>query len=453
MVDGEGAEDRNVPPSERCFKVALACVTIAALVVRLVYVLTARDGIAFAGDSAFYHDAANLLASGRGFIYPETVGNIRVVAHKGQFIQEADHPPLYIIFLAVPSLLGMTSVLTHLLWSCVLGAGTVLVVGLLGRAVLNARVGLVAGVLAAVYPNMWIPDGSLQAETLAMFMTALTLLLAYRYLERPTLRRLVAVGAAAGAAALARPELLLLVPFVVLPLAVRTNSLSFRHQMAWLASAGLATLVVISPWIGYNLTRFRHPVYLSDQYQSLLASANCDTTYYGRLIGYFSIPCAAQAAIHYHAAGDQSQVTLAFQHGAAHYVRGHLGRVPVVVAARLGRTLEVFRPSQGLGLRELLDDVEKPVAIAALYSFYVLALLAIPGAILLRRRRRPVLPLLAPIVIVLLTVAVTYSNVRFRAPADVVLVVLAAVSIDAVWAKVAHGRLGSHGSDLQPTPR
>ena len=447
MVDGGGAEHRTTPRSERWFAIALACVVLAALAIRVVYVLTSRDGISFAGDSAFYHDGANLLARGKGFIYPQTVGGLQVLSHKGQVVQEADHPPLYIIFLAVPSLLGMTSVLTQLLWSCVLGAGTVLIVGLLGRAVLNARVGLLAAALAATYPNMWIPDGSLQAETAAMFTTALTLLLGYHYLKRPSLQRLVAVGAAAGAASLARSELLLLVPFVVLPLALLTDVLSFRRQMLWLASAALATLLVIGPWIGYNLARFRHPVFLSDQYQSLLASANCDTTYYGRLIGYFSITCAAQAATHYHAAGDQSQVALAYQQGAAHYVRGHLGRVPVVVAARLGRTLEVFRPSQGLALRELFDEVEKPVATAALYSYYLLALLAIAGALLLRRRRRPVFLLLAPIIIVVITVAVTYSNTRFRAPAEVALTVLAAVSIDTAWTRLAQRSHKSHQLD------
>ena len=66
----------------------------------------------------------------------------------------------------------MKSVLTHLLWSCVLGAGTVWLVGLLGRAVGGARVGIIAAVIAALYPNLWAPDGMLQAETLSMFAAA-----------------------------------------------------------------------------------------------------------------------------------------------------------------------------------------------------------------------------------------------------------------------------------------
>src|SRR5260370_1630028 len=145
----------------------------------------------------------------------------------GQHVQAAEHPLLYLVYLAIPSVFGMTSTLTHLLWSCVLGTATVFVVGLLGRAALSPRLGIIAAIIAALYPNLWFPDGSLQAETAAMFTTALALLLAYRYLERPSIFRLAAVGAVAGAASLARSELILLVPLLVVPLVPLTPIVSF----------------------------------------------------------------------------------------------------------------------------------------------------------------------------------------------------------------------------------
>jgi hypothetical protein len=188
------------------------------------------------------------------------------------------------------------------------------------------------------------------------------------------------------------------------------------------------------------MARFRHPEYLSAQYPALLASANCDTTYYGRLLGYFSVPCAAHYAQQSHARGDQSQVAVGFQRPAVSYIRHHLGRLPVVVGARLGRILEVYRPRQNVSLREYLDGAEKSVAWAALIGYYVLALLSIVGGIVVRRRRVPLLPLLAPIAVVLITVVVTYGNTRFRTPAEVVLVVLGAVAIDAGIARLVPNR-------------
>jgi uncharacterized membrane protein YoaK (UPF0700 family) len=82
-----------------------------------------------------------------------------------------------------------------------------------------------------------------------------------------------------------------------------------------------------------------------------------------------------------------------------------------------------------------LDDViegrERWVAVASLISFYIVAILAIAGAVLVRRRRRvPVFPLLVPVVIVFFAVALSLGSNRYRASAEVVLVVMAAVAID-----------------------
>ena len=82
------------------------------------------------------------------------------------------------------------------------------------------RTGLIAAAIAALYPNMWVPDGSLMAETVAIFTTALALYWAYRYWHEPSWQKLAIVGIAAGAGALSRSELVLIVPLMVVPLAV-----------------------------------------------------------------------------------------------------------------------------------------------------------------------------------------------------------------------------------------
>ena len=71
---------------------------------------------------------------------------------------------------------------------------------------------------------------------------------------------------------------------------------------------------------------------------------------------------------------------------------------------------------------------------AALYSFWALALLSIgraSGAVVVATGRTiPVYPLLATVVVVFVTVIVTYASTRFRTTAEPSLVVLAAVAID-----------------------
>ena len=425
------ATEARVETTARWFWWALGAVAFVALVIRVVYIFAERRDLEFSGDAFFYHGGANLLADGKGFISPYAF-------QTGREVQAADHPPLYIVFLAIPSLLRMTSTLTHLLWSALLGTATVVLVGLVGRAVAGARAGIVAALVAAVYPSMWAPDGALEAETLAMFTTALTLLLAYRYLQRPSWGRLTATGVAVGAAALSRSELILLVPLLLLPLALLSRDVDWKQRWKWLGASALATLVVIAPWVGYNLTRFDRPVLLSSQFESLLASANCDTVYYGDFTGYFSIDCATKVARREHVLrADESEQAAAFRKAAIDYATGHLSRLPAVVAARVGRMVGVFEPEQQVNLESLLGGREYGVAKWSMYGFHLLAILSIIGAVVLRRRRTvPLYPLLSVLVAVLLTVIVTYANIRFRAPAEVVLAVLGAVAIDAGIARV-----------------
>ena len=422
-------------PSYRWFAWALLAVAAGGLALRIAYVLLERRDIDFGGDARFYHEGANLLADGKGFISP--------FAHDaGRTVESAEHPPLYIVFLAIPSALRLTSTLSHLLWSCALGAVTIVLVGLIGRAVAGARVGIVAAALLAVYPDAWMADGSLQAETAAMFTTALCVLLAYYCWQRPGWRRFAALGAAIGAAALARSELVLLVVVLLLPLALLTPGGDLRLRLRWLGTGALAVLVVVGPWAGYNLVRFREPALLSTQLGALLAAANCDMTYYGPLLGYFSIPCASEIQEREIRPGlDQSEQDSIYRREALEYARSHAGRVPVVVAARPGRVVGLFNPGQQVQIDAFLGPYGVGLTRTALYSFQAVALLALAGAIVLRRRRTvPVFPLLAPAGVVLVTVVVTYGLTRFRFAAMPPLIVLAAVAIEVVIARVRRER-------------
>jgi 4-amino-4-deoxy-L-arabinose transferase-like glycosyltransferase len=287
-----------------------------------------------------------------------------------------------------------------------------------------------------------------------MFLTALVLFLSYSFWRKPNWARMTAAGVACGAAALARSELILLLPLLLVPLALLARPVQLRQRLRFLGVGALATVVVIAPWVGYNMVRFKHPVYLSSQIDSLLASANCDAVYFGEATGYFSIPCSAVVDKRHHLTieMDQSEQAIVFRHEALDYIRDHQSRLPIVVAARIGRVLGVYRPSHQLATDEAVEGREIPVARATLFSFYALSLLSIAGGFVLRRRRAvPVFPLLAVLALVVLTVAVTYGTTRFRAPADVVLAVLAAVAVDAgltaLAARLRHSKAVPHASE------
>ena len=437
------------PDSARWFWWGMVGVVAGALAIRLAYILVSRQHIQFGGDAFFYHGGANLLADGKGFISP---------FHPNRAVKASEHPPLYMLYLAIPSLFGFQSQLTHLIWSAILGVGTVVVIGLTGREIGGTRLGLIAAALAAAYPNMWIPDGSLMIESMAIFATAVAVYLAYRCWREPSWWRLAAVGAASGAAALSRSELILMVPFMVVPLGLMAKQLSRPQRWIGIGAGVLASLIVMAPWLVFNLTRFEKPELLTSSTGLLLAATNCDDIWRSEHQSYFSIQCTYDIRRQKVPPGlDQSEEDVIYRDAAIRYIKGHTDLIPGVVAARVGAILGVYQPSLQIQIDGVIEGRGRTLARAGMYSFYAMALLSVAGAIALRRRRSaPVFPLLVPPAMVLITVVLTYASTRFRASAEVSLCILAAVAIDAAINAVQARRsasqtvAGSVDADRQP---
>jgi 4-amino-4-deoxy-L-arabinose transferase-like glycosyltransferase len=432
------------------FRKSLLVIALGGLALRVTYVLALRRGIWMANDSYFFTEGANLLAEGRGFIQP-------MVAQLGVVEQAADHPPLYLLWLAIASVVDPrygASPTVHMLWTCVLGAGTVVLCGLIGRRLAGPRTGLIAAAIAAVYPNLWLHDGVLMSEPMGIFTVCLVLWSAYRFWDAPTFARVAWLGTSCGLAALARSEFLLAIPLLVLPLVVM-RSRAWLVRARWLAVGGATALATIAPWVVFNYTRFEEPVYMSTNFVTALAAANCDSTYYGDRIGYKDWDCAVAA--HESAAArvdnwdefDASQRDEHLRPEVTRYVRDHEKRVPLVVAARLARILKLYGVGQELDIDDRVHLHDKWVVYAGLVSWYLLAGMAVAGGVVLRRREIPIYPLIAVVAIVLIAAALTFAQTRYRAPAEPVVVLLAAVAADA-WLRRRDARHASdHESDSE----
>ncbi|MGZ4710945.1 MAG: ArnT family glycosyltransferase, partial [Acidimicrobiales bacterium] len=408
------------------FAVWLAGITAVALVIRVGYVMAVWHDRTILGDPLYYHWTAGLLADGKGFVDP-------LVLAAGVSRPAALHPPLYSVYLGVFSFLGVRTVTGHMLASCLLGAASVTVGGLAGRRMAGPRVGLLAAGLLAVYPNVWRFDAMVLSETMVIFVVNLTILLAYRYRHRPTMGRLALVGAAVALCTLARAELLLLVPFLVVPLALATRDQPLRQRLGWLAVATVVCGAVMAPWVGYNLRRFDHPVLISDQGQVTLAGANCDATYYGPNVGYWDFDCAVAPARELESQGPNTggRDERASLHRAVDYARSHLTRVPVVVGARVARILNLWDPPNVVDVNVgYLEANPRSIAWLSLVASWPMLVGAAVGVVVLRRRHIAVFPLLAPCAAVLVTAVVFYASGRFRAAAEGALCLLAAAALD-----------------------
>ncbi|MDX6538495.1 MAG: hypothetical protein QOI71_105, partial [Gaiellales bacterium] len=324
----------------------------------------------------------------------------------------------------------------HMLASALVGVDTVVIVGLVGREVAGPRAGLIAAALAALYPNLWAYDGALESETMAQLGIALILLAAYAWWRTPTRRSAALLGGAVAFGALARAEVIFLVVLLLVPLVLWRAGLQRRERVRHLLVAWLATALVIAPWFVYNLTRFDRPVLLSYGLEVTVDSASCDATYYGPLTGYWSRGCVEQALAKSGLPEDTDRSVLAamYRDDAIDYIGAHVSRLPVVVAARVGRVTGLWNLRQQAELDHFLGGREKELAWAAWWSYLVLAMLSAAGAVVLRRRGTLAFPLLAIPALVIVTTAITFGLVRYRATAEISLVLLAAIAIDAAIA-------------------
>jgi 4-amino-4-deoxy-L-arabinose transferase-like glycosyltransferase len=353
-------------------------------------------------DETYYHRVANFVADGMGYISPAAFD-------AGARLPSAEKPPLYPLLLAAQSKLGFSSFHAHRLLGPLLGVATIVLLALVAKRVGGPRLALVTAALAALNPVLWKWDSHVLSEPLYGPLVALVLLASYALVDRPSVKRGALLGVAIGLAALTRPEALFFVPLLVILLAVWRR----RGAVRPLVAMCLACAVVLAPWLIRNLSAFDR-VMMSNQSAETIAGANCPTTYHGIGIGFWDVTCIRPVG---RVTEDEADRAAAQKATGLRYARDHIGRVPVVVAARVARTWGFFRP--------VATGLDKIVA-------WILLALAIPGVVLLRRRGASVAILLLPAAVVTIASALSFGWLRYRFGADIAFIVLAAVTVEAV---------------------
>jgi hypothetical protein len=219
----------------------------------------------------------------------------------------------------------------------------------------------------------------------------------------------------------------------------------------WLGAGVAVAIVVIAPWSLYSSARFRNPVFLSTELGSTMVQANCPATYSGALLGSANGQCQyASPNQRTGPHGDDTTRDSAMRREAIDFMKQHASQVPVVVLAREGRAWGLFRPLQQMHF-ETIRGTRLYVIAPGILAFWVLTIAAVPGAIILRRRRVPLFPLMAFLLTVAIGVAITYGSIRYRTPAQVPIVLLAAVAIDVACARWQ--RSGAVQREAEQRPR
>jgi 4-amino-4-deoxy-L-arabinose transferase-like glycosyltransferase len=394
------------------FRTALAMVVAGGAVLRIARLAATKwNRPLLLNDSYYYSAQARQLAHGVWFheVFSNQPG--------------AEHGPLTSLLMA-PVSWGSDPLNRQRLVTVACGIATVAVIGLVARRIGGDRVGLIAAGLAAIYPNLWISDGLIMSESVSCLLVALTMLAVLRWAESPSAGRAAGCGAIVGCAALARSELLLLAPLTLALILVMARRRAARHAKQALIVVAVA-LAMLAPWMVFNAVRFEDPVLLTTNEGPLWLGANCDDSYYGPALGGWSLYCVVDA--HLGEQGEDTSVRSSQQRRLGlSYARHHLGRLPVVLVARVGRTLDVYGVATMVH-GDVGEERERPLVWAGVVSFWLLVPLAVAG--MRRMRRLHLAVLLMPIIVVIVTTVVFYGGHRVRSPAEPALVVSAAVFV------------------------
>jgi 4-amino-4-deoxy-L-arabinose transferase-like glycosyltransferase len=411
------------------FWAGLLAISTGAIAFRLWYALTIPGVLG--GDQNYYHQQANLIADGRWFVDP-----FRLVL-EGQLTESALHPPLWPLLLSVSSWIGETNIDSHRVVGCAVGTGTVVVLGLVGRHLVDDRTGLVVAGLASVYPDLWLPDGTLEAETLFALLLAFTLLAAYRWNDEPTRRRAAVLGVVIALATLTRAEGLLLLPLLAAPLMLFRAPLPRRTRLAALSmTIGVAALPLV-PWVVYNASRFDAPVLISTNGDVAISQTNCKIAYSGPNVGYYSDRPSCEPRRR--DVEDEAQWAARIRRRGLAYARDHIGELPRVVTFRFIRQLGLYKAEQQFDLASVLHGRDTNISRVGFGVFALSLPLAIGGAVILRRRGQPLVPLLSLVFLSVLSTLVLFAEIRFRVPAELAVVVLAGVFLSSLLApRAAH---------------
>jgi hypothetical protein len=201
---------------------------------------------------------------------------------------------------------------------------------------------------------------------------------------------------------------------------------------------------VLVPWVARNWSEFGQPL-LSTNSGSLVYGANCHAAYYSRLIGTW--PCFPRLTV---APGrDEADVSGDLRRTGLDYAGDHAGRLPAVAAVRLLRSFDLWSPSFSTQFEADIGNRDVNVYRVGVAMYYLLLPLAFFGALMLRRRgERSLGILLAPFALVVVVSILGYGTPRFRVPAEIPLVVLAAVALVGIGARLRERRGASRAEAL-----
>jgi 4-amino-4-deoxy-L-arabinose transferase-like glycosyltransferase len=400
-----------------------ALITGVALGVRILYNTTVAQAYSPGYDSAQYQQIGFHLLDEHCFcLHP--------------FITTAYRPPLWPWLIAGLSLLfGRADIYDRLLL-CSLGAGTCLLIALFARDLFGKRCGLLAGLIAAIYPALFIYDGWLYTESLYTFLLCALCLCLQRIQRRQghSMGLWLLCGVLLGLLALTRPNGLVLIGLVWLwtALLLWRKLLGLRALRNVVVATAIACLLV-GPWTLRNalVAHSFIPVATGDG-TVLLGAYNDQTATQSEHLGSWVNPlqtapgvlrpfplftCDAVCEV----AREDASKKAALQ-----WITGHISALPGLLASHVRNFWTPYTREADLPMERFPNLLASKIVLGMNLALPLLIFaLAASGLLVTLKFWRELLFAYLVILVALGEALIYYGSSRFRAPIEPLLIVLA----------------------------
>jgi 4-amino-4-deoxy-L-arabinose transferase-like glycosyltransferase len=414
-----------------------------ALLVRLIYNLTVAQGYTAIYDASLYDILGHNLVNFHCYcLYPP--------------LPNVSRPPLWPFILAGIDLFAGKNEFYLRLFYCFLGSGTCVLVYLFARNLFGSRIALITGIIAAIYTGLFIWDGWLYTESLYDFcLTAFAYSLFRLQVSAPQQmsmrngsentssafqsarqwkdrwRWVIACGILLGLLSLTRPNgPILLGPLFLWALIMAyIKILPLRIAMQNALIIGCIGMLILAPWTYRNYAVTDRFLLVSTGLGEVLKGAYSNAVVSGRpnLRGMWrasrneGLPYNHDS-IHYTPQDDAIDTQAALT-----WIRTHPGDVPYLLMLHFTNTWIPYTYSHGLPMEEFPRRLSSQIlrAMIPLMSYPIFILTALGLLLTWRRRKKELLVVYLVIVFIMVQNIVFYSNMRFRAPLEPFLVLLA----------------------------
>jgi hypothetical protein len=312
-------------------------VFFCALLIRVIYNITVARGYIPKFDAGFYNTIAIHLNTEHCFCLQNNV-------------PDTDRAPFWpFVIAAIYAVTGAYNFYARL-FLCFLGSGTCVLTYLFARDIFNHKIALVVGIIAALYPGLFIYDGWLYSESVYTFFVMGFAYSLFQMQRAPRPGWMISCGISLACAALTRPNGVSLFVLVLIwaVFMLRMRMLPWRTVAQAVLVIACLTFGLIAPWTFRNYVVSDRFILVAVGSGTVLAGSYNDTVLTPRYFGvpglWVSVEEMQPPLTDHSDAGETAY--------AVHWIRTHLSEVPYLFSLHFINLWRPYTSEDGLPVRE-----------------------------------------------------------------------------------------------------